>query len=363
MVNYNNPNSIENRGFVSIRTLTSAPATAATLYVPGSLNIFNRAGATWEIYYGNLQQCRFAPSLLTPPTICPDSGTPQGGKFDNEGGIMNVTSSFVETSQDQTNLSGGLRTIIDTCLKTGVNYSQSGSTSVDTITNSSFSVGWQFSGNVSYEGTLIANGVRFQLAGSSGNFQLNSGSISGSINYIYLKNHVTGVAGGGGISASSSVTGTVALPAYLAPVSNYLPSGKFTGTQTLTDQPVSGVTYFPDTRCDTANRLPPAVLAASLVITKSDGKSTTSSGGTNPYVVTLTNNGPSVANGVVLTDVVGAGLTCPPANPVVCSVVTIGAVCPAGPLTFANLTPPSVITIATFPANSALQFAYTCNVN
>jgi uncharacterized repeat protein (TIGR01451 family) len=100
---------------------------------------------------------------------------------------------------------------------------------------------------------------------------------------------------------------------------------------------------------------------AALTISKTDGKSTTSTGGTNNYVITLSNAGPAAADGSVLTDVVGAGLTCPPANVVTCTVTGTGAVCPAGPLTFANLT--SGITIATLPANGALQFAYACTVN
>lgn len=102
--------------------------------------------------------------------------------------------------------------------------------------------------------------------------------------------------------------------------------------------------------------------AAGVVITKTDSKTSASSGNTNNYVVTLTNQGPSVANGVVVTDTVGAGLTCPGTNVVTCSGATGGAVCPAAPLTIANLTGTG-ITVATLPVTGALQFAYTCNVN
>jgi uncharacterized repeat protein (TIGR01451 family) len=106
----------------------------------------------------------------------------------------------------------------------------------------------------------------------------------------------------------------------------------------------------------------PVTAQASVVITKTDNKSVTSQAGTNNYVITLTNQGPSPANGVIVTDVVGAGLTCPPANPVVCTVTGVGAVCPTGALTIASLTGAGM-TIATLPASGALQFAYTCNVN
>ena len=102
-------------------------------------------------------------------------------------------------------------------------------------------------------------------------------------------------------------------------------------------------------------------IVAAITITKTDGKAVSASGGTNNYVIAVSNAGPASVNGAVVTDVVGTGLTCPATNPVTCTVVTAGAVCPTGPLTFANLT--TGVTVATFPPNSALQFAYTCNVN
>lgn len=101
--------------------------------------------------------------------------------------------------------------------------------------------------------------------------------------------------------------------------------------------------------------------AASMVIAKTDNKAITSAGSTNNYVVTLTNNGPSVADGSVITDVVGAGLTCPAGNAVTCTAAG-GAVCPAGPFTIANLTGAG-ITIATLPATGSVQLAYACTTN
>ena len=102
--------------------------------------------------------------------------------------------------------------------------------------------------------------------------------------------------------------------------------------------------------------------AASMVIAKTDNKSITSSGSTNNYVVTLTNNGPSAADGAVLTDVVGAGLTCPAANLVNCTVLAGGAICPTGPFTIANLTGAG-ITIATLPATGSVELNYACTTN
>lgn len=106
----------------------------------------------------------------------------------------------------------------------------------------------------------------------------------------------------------------------------------------------------------------PVISAASVLISKTDGKTITTSGSTNDYVLALTNQGPSPANGAVLTDTPNTGLTCPSANLVVCSVTAAGAVCPTGPLTLGNLISPGY-TIATFPATSGLQFTYSCNVN
>jgi trimeric autotransporter adhesin len=102
--------------------------------------------------------------------------------------------------------------------------------------------------------------------------------------------------------------------------------------------------------------------SASISITKTDNKAVTTSGLTNNYVITITNQGPFSADGAVLTDTVGVGLTCPPSNVVTCSGATNGAICPVGPLTIANLTGVG-ITVATLPVNGALQFAYLCNVN
>jgi uncharacterized repeat protein (TIGR01451 family) len=105
----------------------------------------------------------------------------------------------------------------------------------------------------------------------------------------------------------------------------------------------------------------PITAAATVVITKTDSKTITTSGGTNAYVVTLTNQGPSDANNVIVTDVVGAGLNCPGTNAVICSVPLNGAFCPAAS-TIAVLTGAG-IAVATLPVTGSLQFAYTCNVN
>ncbi|MEQ1535303.1 MAG: hypothetical protein ABL923_05445 [Burkholderiaceae bacterium] len=102
--------------------------------------------------------------------------------------------------------------------------------------------------------------------------------------------------------------------------------------------------------------------AANLTVTKTDNKTTTLSGDINNYVVVISNSGPSAADGTVLTDVAGAGLTCPAGNTVTCAVLTGTAICPIAPITFGNLAGAG-LAINTFPANSSLQFSYSCNVN
>ncbi len=138
---------------------------------------------------------------------------------------------------------------------------------------------------------------------------------------------------------------------------NYNTSLACTGTTGLSGSTLTVGVADTNIVCTYTNR---SALVA-ITIAKTDSKIIATSGGTNNYVVTVSNAGPAAADGVVVTDVVGAGLTCPPANTVTCSVTAGAAACPAGPLTFTNLT--TGLAIATFPPNSALQFAYTCNVN
>ena len=138
---------------------------------------------------------------------------------------------------------------------------------------------------------------------------------------------------------------------------NYNTSLACTGTTGLSGSTLTVGATDTNIVCTYTNR---SILAA-LTITKTDSKTVATSGGTNGYVVTVSNTGPAPADGVVVTDVVGAGLTCPGTNVVTCSNAVNGAVCPAAS-TISTLTSTG-ITVATLPVNGALQFAYTCNVN
>ena len=101
--------------------------------------------------------------------------------------------------------------------------------------------------------------------------------------------------------------------------------------------------------------------AASLVVAKTDTKAVSTSGSTNSYVVTLTNNGPSAADGAVVTDIVGAGLTCPGTNVVTCT-PSGGAACSAPTFALSALTGAG-IAIPTLPATGSVQLSYACTTN
>jgi uncharacterized repeat protein (TIGR01451 family) len=95
-----------------------------------------------------------------------------------------------------------------------------------------------------------------------------------------------------------------------------------------------------------------------LVIVKSNGTSTVFSGSTTTYTLTVTNNGPDAATGAVVTDVPGAGLTCPASNPVTIT----GPGAPAGSYTIANLTGVG-ITLGTLGNGQSVTLTYSCQVN
>ena len=102
------------------------------------------------------------------------------------------------------------------------------------------------------------------------------------------------------------------------------------------------------------------VACTSLAINKTNAVASVAAGGTTAYTITATNSGPFDANGARVLDLPSAGLACSAAS---CT-ATLPAVCPA-------LTPPAMasalltapgLSLASFPANSALTFTIQCNV-
>jgi uncharacterized repeat protein (TIGR01451 family) len=108
-----------------------------------------------------------------------------------------------------------------------------------------------------------------------------------------------------------------------------------------------------------------ACVSANLSLTKDDGVATATAGGTVTYTLTISNGGPSAANGSVVNDTPSAGLNC---TSVACSGTTGGALCPtvgagAGQLSIANLLAPgSGVTLATLPSASSVTLKVACGV-
>lgn len=98
--------------------------------------------------------------------------------------------------------------------------------------------------------------------------------------------------------------------------------------------------------------------SANLSVTKSNGVSTVFSGSTITYTVVVTNNGPDSTTGAVVTDVVGAGITCPAGN----AVTITGSGVPSGSFNIANLTGAG-ITLGTLGNGQSVTLTYSCQVN
>ena len=241
-VTYNLSNDIKNSGTIRIQPTSG---TAAQLVIPSGRNIDNNATGKIYVINGMLTQFRFAGGG--------NSGTPQSGSLKNKGGYIEALNSRIEIAQDWTTEDGGVRVFRNSCLLTGQNFSISGTNTIDTIIDTGISIGWNGSGNFDLSsGRIHFQQARVQLAGTSGNFKLNSGTANGDIDYITLRNHITNVTGSGEIFASSSlnVPGGLNLDAYCVnPPSQYKPNGKFSGAQILNCILTS--VYFPCTVCET----------------------------------------------------------------------------------------------------------------
>ncbi|MBL4643906.1 MAG: hypothetical protein JKY44_09985, partial [Flavobacteriaceae bacterium] len=220
LINYNSGNSIDNDGIIRIER-KAATITKASLEFPTGINFNNNSTGEVYIIDGAFYQCRFD-DCGNGDTSKGESTTKQSGTFKNIGGFIYVDRGSVEVAQDWTGESGGTRIFIDSCLKTGQNFTLSGSSSYDVLMDTSVSVGWHESGNFSVaDGTIYFDGADIQLAGTSGSFELNSGKASGLIDYVTLKNHVTNSTGSGKISISSSISTSVSAQTFTKPNPDY----------------------------------------------------------------------------------------------------------------------------------------------
>jgi uncharacterized repeat protein (TIGR01451 family) len=141
-----------------------------------------------------------------------------------------------------------------------------------------------------------------------------------------------------------------------APVLSCTGGGTLSGnTLTVGDAGTPIVCRYTNTRVTTAN----------LTLTKTNSPGVNSNidqtgdtltrGDETTYAITVTNTGPAAANGTVVADPVPAGLDCFEAT---CAVASGAAVCPA--VNVGTLS--TGVTIATFPASSALTFTLRCRV-
>lgn len=230
-VNYNTGNPLKNNGTIRIQPVLG---TTATLNFPTNINVENLSTGKFFVINGAFLQCRFVNCDDGQPYF---GNNPQGlknsGTWKNIGGMVELRNANVEVAQDWVNESGGSRLMIDSCVTTGQNFSISGSSSTETIRRSTITIGWHGSGNWTFsDGTLTLEAVQIQVAGASGSVQFNSGTANGDIDYIYIRNDVGGFSGGGGISASSSLTTSgIDLEQYCATF--FTQNGKFTGNRTV----------------------------------------------------------------------------------------------------------------------------------
>ena len=134
-----------------------------------------------------------------------------------------------------------------------------------------------------------------------------------------------------------------------------VPAGTPAGTYTITYQICEKLN---PTNCATNTATVTINPSVDLQITKTNGATTVYSGATVQYTLVVTNNGPDSATGAVVTDVPGAGLTCPASNPV----TIIGPGAPAGSFTLADLMGVG-ITLGTLANGQSVTITYSCQAN
>jgi uncharacterized repeat protein (TIGR01451 family) len=111
---------------------------------------------------------------------------------------------------------------------------------------------------------------------------------------------------------------------------------------------------------NTATDVNTVLAAANLTITKTDGTTTVLAGATTNYTLTVSNAGPSPADGATLRDPAATGLVC---TDVVCSAAT-GMSCPALAGTAAGRVAglQTGLVLNPFPAYASLTFTVSCGV-
>ena len=98
---------------------------------------------------------------------------------------------------------------------------------------------------------------------------------------------------------------------------------------------------------------------ADLAITKTDGVTSVSAGGTTSYTIVVSNSGPSAGNGAVFTDPAVANLN---VTSVTCGSASGGAACPTVPNTTVALMQGAGIVIPTLPSGGSVTFTVNATV-
>lgn len=240
-VNYDRGTPLKNRGVFRVERLPGG--SPVRLDIPTNINFDNLTGAELYIINATFVQCRFVGCNNGQPYNGSDpTAVKQNGTVKNEGGYVEVRGSYVEVAQDWESTSNGTRLMVDSCVFTGQDFAVLGS-STETLIRTSVSIGWHGSGNFQVAASTISfNDVLVQLAGTSGNLQMDSASkAGGDIDYITFNNQFGGFTGTGEIFldpdlknlSGQDVLNIIDLDAYcISSPSKYKPNGKIFGNQT-----------------------------------------------------------------------------------------------------------------------------------
>ncbi len=296
IVTRNSNNDLENEGIIEVKPYQGSTAKLIITEV----DVYNKNEGEIKVEDAAWHNYRFDGGG--------DSGQSRNGNFYNtDDAYLYVKNSVMETAQNWKNDGDSKAKYENSCILAGENYTMevdktSGGWK-DEYKNSNISIGWHGSGNFKQEkGKVKYNNARIQLAGTSGNFELNDGNIEGTINLITLKNHDTGNIGSGVIQTSSDVSGKVYLDYYYAQSAGKLQDqgNKFKGNKTFQDETS---TYFPG-MCG-----PVPTPDCDIAVTKTTSNAALTPGEQFVYTITVVNNGPDEAENVEMEDILPTELT------------------------------------------------------
>ncbi len=188
----------------------------------------------------------------------------------------------------------------------------------------------------------IPASVKYVLASTS----LNATAVPDSAGAMPYTN--TGLVNSAGQVAGVLAVGQTATLVFKVVVNN-------TATGTVTNTATGDIDGTGGAPSASASAASPITLVAFLSISKTNGTTTVAAGASTTYTITVSNAGPSAADGALVKDAAATGLVCTTLS---CS--SGGASCPAV-LDIPTLQSTG-LPINTLPANTSLTLALTCNV-